>query len=313
MYSINRIKDRNFQNRYLITCYILIIFFISLGGCSNTSKKIVSFGIFTDSHFCLCEARGDRFYENSIHKIDHCMDVFNDLDLDFIINLGDIIDQDYNSLGPVIKLLGNATVPVYHVLGNADYNIKDSCKQEFQSKLGIKNSYYSFSFENWLFIVLNGNDLSYYSVSEEDTIKFAEVDSLYKKINSDGYIQAKDWNGGIGKDQMDWLRKKLWYAELQKLNVAIFCHFPLLPLTSHCLWNSEELIKLLDEFSCVKIYLNGHNHNGNYEFKNSIYYLTLKAMVTSPNENSFAVITLKNNAIEVDGYGREDDRKLLFN
>ena len=96
------------------------------------------------------------------------------------------------------------------------------------------------------------------------------------------------------------------------MNVAIFCHFPVLPVTRHCLWNSDELIDLMNTFSCVKIFISGHNHEGNYWMENGIHYFTLKAMVIGENQNAFAEVSLSKGKIEIKGYGTEVNRSLKF-
>lgn len=296
--------------------YIAFLSLISISfltsTCSNKDKHVVRFGIFTDGHYCQCDTRGDRYYENTIDKLEYSISKFNELNLDFVISLGDIVDKDYHSFGPVLSLLEGISAPLYHVLGNADYNVDDSNRQKTLIKLGMKEEYYDFFIENWQFIVLNGNDLSFHAVSEHDEARYNEVVNLYNKISSSKAIQARKWNGGIGLDQLNWLSNKLKFAEENNYNVIIFCHFPVLPLTSHCLWNSDELLALIEKFPCVKAYFNGHNHAGNYTINKDVHYLTLKAMVTSANENAFAVVSIGNEVINIDGYGREIDRELYF-
>jgi len=297
---------------FYISILSLISFSFLTNTCSNRNENVVRFGIFTDGHYCQCDTRGDRYYEKTTEKLAYSISKFNELNLDFVVNLGDIIDTDYHSFGPVVSLLEDNSSSVYHVLGNADYNFNDSSKQKTLIKLGMKEGYYDFFVENWQFIVLNGNDLSLHAVSENNEARYNEVVNLYNEISSSGSIQAEKWNGGIGLDQLNWLRNKLKFAEDNNFNVVIFCHFPVLPLTRHCLWNSDELVELIDKFPCVKAYFNGHNHAGNYTNSKGVHYLTLKAMVTSANENEFAVVSIDNEVIKMDGYGREIDRELYF-
>ena len=292
--------------------FSIILCTIFFSGCKNTDSYSLSFGVFTDSHYCQCEPKGDRHYKNSISKLESCIKKFNDSELDFVIQLGDIIDREFDSFEQVFRVLEKSNARIYHVLGNADYNIDESYKHQLLDKLSLNNSYYTFTVYKWTFIILNGNDLSYHATSPQQETKYKEVNELFLQICSEDLPQAKDWNGGIGKKQFEWFRNNLETAKNRNKNVIIFCHFPVLPLTRHCLWNSDKVVKLIETYSCVKAYINGHNHKGNYIFNNGIHYLTVKAMVTTPYENAFAAINIYDDYIEIDGFGREVDRKFLI-
>ena len=70
------------------------------------------------------------------------------------------------------------------------------------------------------------------------------------------------------------------------------------------------MIALLEEFSCVKAYINGHNHKGKYGIKGGIHYLTCKGMVDT-NESAYSIANVFQDRIEIIGYGRETKQKLL--
>jgi len=108
---------------------------------------------------------------------------------------------------------------------------------------------------------------------------------------------------------LNWLRKTLERAEDSEEKVALFCHFPVYPADPHNLWNAKEVIALLEEFSCVKAYINGHNHKGKYGIKSGIHYLTCKGMVDT-NESAYSIFRVQNNQIDVLGYGREPNQTL---
>ena len=58
------------------------------------------------------------------------------------------------------------------------------------------------------------------------------------------------------------------------------------------------------------MYLNGHNHAGNYVFQNGIHFVNMKGMVETETENSFSVVTFSNEKIEIEGFGREESRSI---
>jgi len=69
------------------------------------------------------------------------------------------------------------------------------------------------------------------------------------------------------------------------------------------------VIALLEEFTCVKAYINGHNHKGKYGIKNGIHYLTCKGMVDT-DESAYSIIQVYQAKLQVKGYGRESNRSL---
>ena len=91
--------------------------------------------------------------------------------------------------------------------------------------------------------------------------------------------------------------------------MILFCHFPVYPADPHNLWNAKGVIALLEEFTCVKAYINGHNHKGKYGIKNGIHYLTCKGMVDT-DESAFSIIQVYEDKLKVNGHGRETDRML---
>ena len=112
-------------------------------------------------------------------------------------------------------------------------------------------------------------------------------------------------------EQLEWLGDVLEKASRKNQKVIIFCHFPVYPQDPHNLWNSEQVIELIEDYNCVKAYLNGHNHKGNYGTRSGIHFLTMKGMVDT-NENAYGVITIRNDTLYVTGFGREENRDLIL-
>jgi len=108
---------------------------------------------------------------------------------------------------------------------------------------------------------------------------------------------------------MDWLHRVLEKATANKEKVIIFCHFPVYPENVHNLWNAGELIQVIENYSCVRAYMSGHNHDGNYGMKNGVHYLTMKGMVDT-EQNSYSVVNVYKDRLEIQGFGREKDRVL---
>ena len=271
----------------------------------NITKYKFSFGAIADCQYCAGPNRGSRHYASSAGKLKECVAELNKHDLEFVIHLGDFIDRDYSSFDKVLPIYQSLQMPAYHALGNHDFEVADELKGKVVERMGMESKYYEFSVEDWRFIVLDGNDVSFHAYPKNSP-KYKDAERYYRENK----IRSPRWNGAVGSEQVAWLRKILQKAEKQKEKVAVFCHFPVYPADPHNLWNAGEIISLLEKFSCVKAYINGHNHKGKYGQKDGIHYLTLKGMVET-EDNAYSIISVAENCLDLKGYGREKD--LTFN
>jgi len=275
-----------------------------------TSVAQVKIGVFADCQYCNCETAGTRYYRNSLAKLEECIGQFNqNKEIEFIVGLGDIIDRDFASFDSVNSILSKSKKEVFQVIGNHDLEVEKMFLEQVPSKLNLEKTWYSFNKKGWHFIFLNGNDITFHSNHAEIVNQAKEMTEQLKKEGKPNY---HEWNGGIGKEQMQWFEKELKQAEHNNLKVAVFCHYPLLPFESHALWNSEELLAILAKYNAVKLYMNGHNHRGNYAFQNGIHFVNLKGMVETETENAFSIISFSDKQVEIKGFGREESKNLLL-
>jgi predicted phosphodiesterase len=266
-------------------------------------------GILSDCQYCYCDASGKRFYKRSPKRLQEAVGILNKKELKYTIHLGDFIDRDFNSFDTLVPIWNELKSKKYHVLGNHDFSVADSSKSKVLDALNIKDRYYSFLQDNWRFIVLDGNDLSFHG--SLTTIKKQQTDSIYDLYKNDSADYLQKWNGALSKEQLHWVRSELEIAKKNNENVGFYCHFPALPFdTYHNLWNRNELTELISEYSWVKLFFNGHNHAGDYEKKDGVHYLTFKGMVNTNDSNSFATVLFTNDSIFINGYGREISRIL---
>ncbi len=270
----------------------------------------VSFGVIADLQYCNAAPFKNRFYRNAIDKLNKAIAVFNDQKLDFVINLGDMIDRDWESFDTILPLFNQMKAPVYHVLGNHDYEVKDEKKAEVSSKIGIER-YYDFSLNGWRFIVLDGNEISTFA-NLPATSEYENAEKLLKSMELAQKINANFWNGGVGEKQMAWLRSTLSKAEKENERSIIFCHYPLYPPNKHNLLNTEEMLSLIKNYKGVKMWLNGHNHDGNYGLFWGVHFLNVKGMVEGQADLVFSVVQLYENRIKVVGFGNEISATLTF-
>ena len=272
----------------------------------NATKYKFSFGAIADCQYCSGPNRGSRHYSSSARKLQESVKELNTHDLKFVIHLGDFIDRDYDSFDKVLPIYQTLKMPAYHALGNHDFDVADKWKAKVPDRMGMKSKYYEFKVEDWRFIVLDGNDVSFHAYPK-DSSEYREAEVYYQENK----VRSPKWNGAVGKEQLSWIRKILEVAQEKGEKVVLYCHFPVYPADPHNLWNAKEVISMLEEFSCVKVYINGHNHKGAYGMKEGIHYLTLKGMVETEN-SAYSIIHVHQDELKVTGYGSEFDRSLLL-
>lgn len=294
------------KSKFVISVGLFLIFM----NINFTSVAQIKIGVFADCQYCDCETAGTRYYRNSLEKLEDCINQFNqENEIDFVVGLGDIIDRDFASFDSVNAILSKSKKEVFQVIGNHDLEVEKSLIEKVPSKLNLEKTWYSFTKKGWHFIFLNGNDITFHSNDAEIVNQAKE---MTEKLKSKGKPNYHEWNGGIGIEQRQWLEKELQKAENKKLKAVVFCHYPLLPFEAHALWNSEEVLAVLEKFNCVKMYMNGHNHAGNYATQNGIHFVNLKGMVETETENAFSIISFSDKQIEIKGFGREESRNLLL-
>ena len=285
-----------------------IIFFVMIF-FQNQSNAPLKIGVFADVQYAPYENINERYYKNSIQKLNKSMEQFNAENLNFVVGLGDLIDKDFSSFENTLSNLRKSKHAVYQVIGNHDLSVEDEYIESVPQKLGLKKEYYSFTENRWRFIFLNGNEITL--LTKEEEVK-AKAEKMLKKLSENNKPNDQTWNGGLGEKQILWLSRELKTAEKKGEKAIIFCHYPVYPLEKHCLWDYEKVLKVLEKHSCVKLWLNGHNHAGNYGKYSKIHFVTLKGMVETETKNAFAIISLHENRIEIDGFGREENRILTF-
>jgi manganese-dependent ADP-ribose/CDP-alcohol diphosphatase len=270
-----------------------------------------TFGVVADVQYGDCDPVGSRYYRASLKKLAECVREFNARKVDFAIQLGDLIEQDFAAFEPVLEIWNCLDMPKYHVLGNHDLSgVEDQQKNAVVAKLGMKSRYYSFKVKGWRFIVLDGNDVSVLGVfPREGNPRYEEGLAMQKRAAEMNKANAPDWNGGIGSLHRAWLQAELRKAASEGEKVVVFCHFPVFPPNVHNLWNDDEVLEVIESNRCVAAYVNGHNHAGNDGEKNGVHFLTLKGMCET-EENAYAIIEVCADHLKIVGYGRERSRVL---
>jgi predicted phosphodiesterase len=278
----------------------------------NPSGKVFSFGIVTDIQYADAEKKGNRDYRNSLGKLEKCVNEFNEHDLAFVVNLGDLIDHDFISYEKPLAILDKLKAPLFNVIGNHDFEVGDQEKGQVRKHLKNKNGYFSFEVNRMIFIVLDGSDVSTMAYPKGSK-QFNNGMAKSEEIRKNGLNNAYTWNGGIGDKQLNWLVKLLGKADKLNKKAVIFCHWPLLPENGTQLWNNREVLSLINAHPSVVAWIAGHHHAGGYERTGTIHYLTLKGMVEAITETSFGIVEVFPNKLFLKGYGDQNDQSLKMN
>lgn len=297
-------KGENMNRRRLIAVAAGLALWA--GRPAKAEDAMFRIGAIADAQFADREDAPPRLYRRTPAKLAEAVQTLNHADIDFAVHLGDFIDRDAKSFETVLPLTAKLTCPMHFVLGNHDFAVAEDLKSGIAAKLGMPARYYSFEHKGWVFVVLDGNDLSTYGWPQGSA-----EDAASRKRKAELYPDAADWDGGIGEAQLSWLDGVLEAAGRAKKNVALFCHFPIFPDNPHNLWNAKELIARIAPHSCVKLWLNGHNHDGNYGVVSGIHCVNLKGMLDT-EETAYAVLAFYADRILLKGYGRQPDMALTL-
>lgn len=284
-------------------------------GAARAAEKtpgspVLSVGVLTDCQYADIPTppNSKRLYRESPKKLAEAIAHLNAMgDLDFMVHLGDAVDRDVKSFETVMPIFGRAAVPFYHVAGNHDYDIAAALKTKVPELLGMEAPHYAFVKNGWRFVMLDGNRLS----------TFAWPPGSPEFIAAQDYIAASKrklatYTGGLGAEQISWLKSELAAARAAGERAVLCCHYPLLPVDGHSLWDGEDVLAVVQEFKdSVAAWWNGHNHDGNYAARHGVHFLNFRGMVDTPR-NSYARVDIYPDRMEVTGYGREPRRVMRF-
>lgn len=181
-------------------------------------------------------------------------------------------------------------------------------------RLNLKNSYYYRDVSPlWRIIVLDTVDVS---VDREESHSNHALAIEWLKENRHR-ANAVEWNGGIGPEQLHWLKNVLEETKKEE-RLAIVCgHIPIVSGTKseqHTVWDSDVIVELFAAFqTTVKAYFAGHYHEGCYAFKDNIHYVTFEAVLDADHDDgSCGVVLLHKDHIKVEGNGTMTSRTLVL-
>ncbi|NJM94593.1 MAG: hypothetical protein HC842_07960, partial [Cytophagales bacterium] len=100
-------------------------------------------------------------------------------------------------------------------MGNHDFFVENERKAKVPEIFGMDKRYYSFESHGWKFLVLDGNELSIQAHSPH-SMEYAEAKRTLVNLGQSEAVNAKESNGGIGPNQMKWLKQQLNLAETNR-------------------------------------------------------------------------------------------------
>lgn len=279
---------------------ITIIWAALFSVATQGSEQIKVLAI-ADAQYAQKPARINRYYSDSIKKLERIEELHRGENFSFLVNLGDSVDEKRENLAPVLEALNKFSCPKYHVMGNHDLADSAENVDKIQKSLGIGTPPYSyFDRDSWRFVFLDTNALC----QMDPRKRFPEqAEALKKKMELSGK-KYKLYNGGIDSKQLEWLDGVLSDADSKNLNVAMFAHSPI-DSKSDTLLNADEVISILNKHSSAKIWINGHRHKGGYYKPFNTHLLTINGLVEDSLDTlSYAILTFSKNTVRVKGKGR---------
>ena len=289
---------------------ILITLKLMLGSCSN-KEPFLKVGLVADPQYANQPPSGKRNYRESLWKLQEAIDTFNFNKVNLVQNLGDIINDKWESYEAILPLYDklNPNINNYHLLGNHEFAVDSIHLKDILDRLSMPDYYYSYSKKGWRFIVLDATDIAYFSNSLHD-FKIQEIDLYFQ--NTKGQSNSYDWNSAIGKPQQNWLKQELENADILGQKVILFSHMPIRPIDNpHNLWNDDEIISIIEHSPNVVAFINGHNHTGGYDFKNGIHYITIFGMVDTM-VSSFGILEFYKDILVLKGFGNQKTLELKY-
>ena len=297
---------------YKTLCFCCVLGSLMTTGC--TTAPIFSFGIVADVQYADTDKVGTRPYRQSKGKLAKAVSDFNNRKLAFVVQLGDIIDGGKSAeadLRTVADIFNGIQTKKYHMLGNHDFSGID--RKTTMSILGMERAFYDFTYRKWRFVVLDTMDLAVAGGWDRDSLNYTLGKEMLDKLAATGAANAVEWNGAVGPVQTEWLEYVLKDAQARKQKVIVFGHNPLMPKgDKYNLWNSDELVKLLESYDCVVAYLNGHKHFCEYHWVNNKYYVTMDGMVEDAFDRGYALGHVYKDRIVIQSTGKIPHLTLLL-
>ncbi len=215
----------------------------------------IKFAILTDLHY--------EHIPDGCQRIENFMAHVRDVDVDFIIELGDFCNpKEENQI--LLDMLDGIGKPHYHVIGNHDSDLFP--REKVMNFLKMDNTYYSFKHGKVKFIVL-------------DTC-FIKTDNGYEPYCKKNYDKTKDIYPILPDYELKWLKHQL--IDDSEYYVIFSHHSFENEFAKRGVYNRHEVRDLInrvnDTGKKVLLCVNGHDHGDSLEKIGQTYYFGLNSM-----------------------------------
>jgi predicted phosphodiesterase len=272
-------------------------------------RPIFRFGVVADPQYAPIAPSGTRYFSNTLWKLSEAIKVFNRENLEFIVTLGDTIDRDWGSYGHLLPLYKTLEHPNFFILGNHDFYVASHYLNSVLQTLGLRRAYYDFAGGGHRFIVIDGNEISLFA-NAEGTENHAAAKKRISDMQAAGAYNAHDVNGGISDLQFAWVQQVMNKAKAAGERVIVMSHYPIYPVNDLNLLDDARLVDLLTSYDNFLLYINGHNHAGNFGAIGRQYFVNFKGMVETPDTTAFSIVEIYDHRIDIRAFGVEEPRTL---
>jgi predicted phosphodiesterase len=253
---------------------------------ADDHQAVLRIGLVTDLHHADKPPAGTRFYRESIGKLAEAKQQFATDRIDFVVELGDLIDAadtaevELSYLATINREFSTISADRHYVLGN--HCVDTLTKAEFLGAIDRQQSYYSFDRGGYHFIVL---------------------DACFRGDGEPYGRRNFKWNdANIPLAELEWLRADL---QQSKQPVIVFAHQRIDVNTDHGVKNNAAVRQVLEASSKVLAVFQGHSHQNDIKDIGGIHYCTLVAMVegSGVENNGYSVMRLdENRTIQISGF-----------
>jgi hypothetical protein len=259
------------------------------GAAAPSSASQLRFGLVTDLHYADKPAAGTRCYRETLDKLAEAKDRFQDASLEFLVELGDLIDAadavdtELAYLRRVNREFASVCEDRHYVLGN--HCVDTLRKAEFLQEVGQERSYYSFRRSGIHLIVLDAC--------------FRHDGAPYGR----GNFQWTDTN--VPPEELEWLAAELADGDDP---VIVFVHQRLDVSDKHGVRNNAAIRERLERSGRVLGVFQGHSHRNDYREIAGIHYCTHVAMVegSGAKENAYSIVDVRGDgSIHLHGFRRQ--------
>ena len=275
----------------------------------RAGQPIFRFGVVADPQYAALPPSGTRYFSNTLWKLGEAIRVFNREDLEFIVTLGDIINQDWRSYAHLLPLYKTLKHPNFFVLGNHDFYVASEYLNSVLQTVGLRRAYYDFVGGGHRFIVIDGNEISLFA-NAAGTENHTAAKKCIADLQAAGRGNTYDFNGGISDVQFAWVQQVMNKAKAAGERVIVMSHYPIYPVHDLNLWDDVRLVDLLTSYDNFLLYINGHNHAGNFGAIGHKYFVNFKGMVETPDTTAFSIVEVYDDRIDIRAFGVEEPRTL---